>query len=232
MRRIVTTYAQEIVLKLNPASSMTYLQSYGTFLPFAGPDLAEHLRLFVRGEMGDGGVLPWTERLSVQQRHRLRRDLALLLAEPEVTGEPLDWREIEDVLREYAEVAGWAGPVADVPPAIEPDACYAVEVRSEEVRALERASPAVRQAARDLLFRFLPLHPTDGERLGRGRLKKMGNRGIWQIDLPDGYRLRYFVAEPERTVFVVYLGPHPDGEADGREQAVQAMIQRRRHGGG
>ena len=84
---------------------------------------------------------------------------------------------------------------------------------------------------RDLLCRFLPAHPTCAARLERGRLKKLANRDIWQIDLPDGYRLRFFVAEPERTVHVVYLGPHPDGPVDGREQAIRALVRRRRHGG-
>jgi mRNA-degrading endonuclease RelE of RelBE toxin-antitoxin system len=82
-----------------------------------------------------------------------------------------------------------------------------------------------------VLAHFLPHHPTSAARLSRGHLKKLGNRDIWQVDLPDGYRLRYFVAEPERTVYVVYLGPHPDGYADGREQAIIAGVQRRRHGG-
>lgn len=88
----------------------------------------------------------------------------------------------------------------------------------------------MQHAVSELLQRFLPYSPTDVERLERGRLKKLGNRAVWQIQLPDGYRLRYFIAEPERIVHVVYLGPHPDGDADGREQIVRAAVRRSRFG--
>jgi hypothetical protein len=87
----------------------------------------------------------------------------------------------------------------------------------------------VRQTAQELLDGFLRLHPTAHHRLPRGRLKKLSERGVWQVELPGGYRLRYHVAEPERTVYVVYLGPHPDGAADGREEDVRARVQRARH---
>ena len=53
---------------------------------------------------------------------------------------------------------------------------------------------------------------------------------VWQVDLPDGYRLRYFVEEERRTVHVVYLGPHPDGDQDGRERTARAGARRRQSG--
>jgi mRNA-degrading endonuclease RelE of RelBE toxin-antitoxin system len=107
---------------------------------------------------------------------------------------------------------------------------YEVSIRPRELRALERAAPGVQRAARDLLAGFLAQHPTDTLRLQRGRLKKMGDRGIWQIELPDGYRLRYFVEEERRTVHVVYLGQHPDGGEDGRERTARAGARRRQSG--
>jgi hypothetical protein len=192
--------------------------------------LTESLRAFARGQDGPSSLLPWADRLCDQASKRLRQDLAVVLSEPERTAEPLDWREIGHILREYAETVAWQGELIlprDAPP---DGAEYRVEVRAQDLRALERASAAVQQAAREVLARFLPVHPTAHDRLTRGSLKKLGNRFIWQIELPDGYRLRYYVAEPERTVYVVYLGPHPDGDMSGREEAVIAMVQRNRHG--
>jgi mRNA-degrading endonuclease RelE of RelBE toxin-antitoxin system len=177
-------------------------------------------------------ILPWAEQLSAQDRDRLRHELELLLAEPAASAEPLDWPEVLDVLTEYAAVTGSEGPAMLSPPPPPPPARFAVKVRAKDLRALERTAPAVQEAVRHLLECFLPLHPTDADRLERGALKKLSNRDIWQIRLPDGYRLRYFLAEPERTVHVVYLGRHPDGDADGREQSVRASVRRRRFGDG
>jgi len=195
------------------------------------PALVSILERFAREESGSAELLPWAARLCDSELRRLRNDLRLVLSEPAVTGEALDWREVQDILDEYSGAVDWDGellPVADTPP---PDAPYRVKLRSDDRDVLESASSAVRLAAQDALSRFLPFHPTSAARLERGRLKKLANRDVWQIDLPDGYRLRFFVAEPERTVHVVYLGPHPDGTADGREHAIRAGVQRRRHGG-
>jgi mRNA-degrading endonuclease RelE of RelBE toxin-antitoxin system len=178
---------------------------------------------------GEDPSLPWAGRLSPADRRRLRSELELLLGEPEVTGEPLDWPEVWDLLREYAGLAEWDGPLVDGAEEAE-QSLYEVAIRPRELRALERAAPGVQRAARDLLARFLAQHPTDTLRLQRGRLKKMGDRGIWQIELPDGYRLRYFVEEERRTVHVVYLGPHPDGGEDGRERTARAGARRRQSG--
>lgn len=194
-----------------------------------GPELAAQLATFA-GNTGDGaGVLPWAAWLSGQDGRRLRGELAVVLEEPALTGEPLDWREIRSILLDYAELAGWTGPlVAGAPP--DPPGPYRVDVRDRERRDLEHASPAVQRAARELLDEVLPRHPTDLRRLPSGRVKKIGNRGVWQVDLPDGYRLRYFVEEGARTVRVTYLGAHPDGQDVGREEAAAARAQRRRLG--
>lgn len=203
-------------------------------LPDLGPDprLVLPLQQFARGEMGSDDLIPWAAmNLPPREQSWLRGDLALVLAEPESTGEPLDWHEIGEILREYATLAGWEGPLLNPPPPDVEACAYRIALRSDDLRTLEDASAAVQQAVRELLSGFLPAHPTSAARLPRGHLKKLANRDIWQIDLPDGYRLRYLVAEPERTVHVVYLGPHPDGSRDGREQTVRAQVQRLRHGG-
>jgi hypothetical protein len=159
----------------------------------------------------------------VEDRARLRGDLALVLSEPESTGEPLDWQEIENILREWAETAGWEGALApaEVPA---PNGPFTIDLRPREAESLDEAPEAVRRAAHLLLQEFLPLHPTAGERLPRGELKKLKNREIWQIDLPDGYRLRYLVDKLGSMVHIVYLGPHPDGRPRGREQRVRARV--------
>lgn len=195
------------------------------------PALVSSLKRFARDEPAPPELLPWVARLSPDDLTRCRADLRLVLSEPEATGEDLDWREVRDILDEYAGATDWDGEPISVPASVDVDAPYAVELRSEDLRSLDGASAAVQSAARDALARFLPFHPTSAARLERGRLKKLTNRDVWQLQLPDGYRLRYLVAQPERTVYVVYLGPHPDGDADGREQAIRADVRRRRHGG-
>src|SRR5205809_2476787 len=168
------------------------------------PGLVQRLAAYCAGE---DGFLPWEGRLAPADRQRLRSELELVLGEPELTGEPLDWPEVWEILREYAGLAGWDGPLVETVDATD-ESPYHLAIRPRELRALERAAPGVQRAARDLLAGLLARHPTDTLRLERGRVKKMGNRGVRQIELPDGYRLRYFVEEERRTVHVVYLGPH------------------------
>jgi len=193
------------------------------------PSLVARLEDFVRTVDEPTGVLPWVERLSDQDHHRLRDDLGLVLSEPQRTGEPVDWREVHDILAEYAGLAGWDAAPAPTPVSAPGETPYRIDVRPQELRAVERASAAVQQVAGELLSGFLPHTPTAHEALGRGRLKKLANRDIWQIELPDGFRLRYLVDELERVVYVLYLGPHPDGAMEGRERAVRARVQRARH---
>src|SRR5690242_4734917 len=114
------------------------------------PGLPARLDAFAQGREADPPVLPWAVRLSPQDRDRLRSELALVLSEGELTGEPVDWREIEEILREWAEVAGWDGALIspDGPP---PDGPYSVELRSPDAEALAKASSAVQEAMYALL---------------------------------------------------------------------------------
>jgi len=133
------------------------------------------------------------------------------------------------ILQEYAELAGWTGPPW---PSSTPDPVsgpYAVVLRPQEVRTIERASAAVQEAAREVLAQFLPAHPTAFDGLARGRLKKLPEHQLWQLHLPDGYRLRYLVDGASRAVHVVSLAPHRDGDLRGREQESWASIRRVRH---
>lgn len=193
-------------------------------------DLLRLLETYATGE-GSASPLPWSGALPEAEEVRLRSDLAVVLAEPQTTGECLDWREVEEILADYAAVCGWTGPLVVTDAAPLASGVYAVDVRSQDLRALERASPAVQEVARAVLTRFLPHHPTAAERLERGQLKRLPDRDLWQIDLPDGYRLRFLVNEQAARVHVVYLGPHPDGESRGREQVLRAARNRTRYGG-
>jgi mRNA-degrading endonuclease RelE of RelBE toxin-antitoxin system len=44
-----------------------------------------------------------------------------------------------------------------------------------------------------------------------GKTKQLKGRlaGVFQYDLPSGYRLWYRVDQETRTVTVLYIGPHP-----------------------
>jgi hypothetical protein len=192
--------------------------------------LRDGLEAFAREDEAAGSLLPWSDRLDPEGRVQLRADLALVLSEPALTGEPLDWREIREILREWAEAAGWEGALVQCG-GLPPDGPYAIDLRPRDTDALAAASAAVQAAVNSLLAEFLPAHPTAIRLLPRGHLKKLKNRDIWQIELPDGYRLRYYVDKLERTVHVTYLGPHPDRDPRGREQSVRSRVQRERHEG-
>lgn len=191
----------------------------------AEADLFRLLEAYAAGA-GDESPLPWSEALPETEEVRLRSDLAVVLAEPAATGEGLDWDEVEEILAEYAALCDWNGPLVAAGTAPAGTGIYTVDVRSQDLRGLDRASSAVQEVARTVLTRFLPQHPTSAERLERGQLKRLPDRDLWQIDLPDGYRLRFLVDEPGARVHVVYLGPHPDGEVRGREQVLRAARNR------
>jgi hypothetical protein len=187
---------------------------------FAAPELERRLAAFARGRPAED-LLPWVARLSPEDLARLREDLAVVLSEPETFDEPLDWREIGEILRDWAQVAGWEEG-ALLGSALQEKGSYTVDVRPQDEEQLERAAPAVRTATRQCLTEFLPFYPTAGFLLPRGRLKRMKDRDLWQIQLPDGYRLRYLVDKNARLVRIVYFGPHPDHDSRGREQRVRA----------
>src|SRR5262249_26548253 len=96
------------------------------------PEFAAQLEAFARGP-GDAVILlPWAASLRGSDSLRLRDELAVVLEEPALTGEPLDWREIRSILAEYAEVAGWDGPLFPEGPAAPPGP-YFVNVRDQEL---------------------------------------------------------------------------------------------------
>jgi hypothetical protein len=196
---------------------------------FADPNLLQALEAFARHERDGQLLLPWVARLSTMDQDRLRSDLSVVLEEPALTGEPVDWREIGEILQEAAEAAGVDEPLVRAPSA-PPDGDYVVHLRGEHHQALAGASPAVRETTELLLREFLPHYPTAPHLLPRGRLKKLRERDTWQLQLPDGYRLRYLVERPLRAVHIVYLGPHPDRDTRGRERHVRVQVKRRRHG--
>jgi mRNA-degrading endonuclease RelE of RelBE toxin-antitoxin system len=193
-----------------------------------GTSFRNWLNRFLLDQQTEPVLFPWFQRLSPQERESLCCDLELILSEPEETNEPLDVREIGEILTEYAAYAGWSGPPLTQSLPAE-DAAYAVDIRPKELRALRSAAPGVRRAVEEILTQFLAVSPNNPARLRNYNIKKLADRAIRQIDLPDDYRLRYFVDELNRVVYVVYLGPHPQGPADGRERAVRALINRQRN---
>jgi hypothetical protein len=196
---------------------------------FASAEIAAQLEAFANGPDPGHELLPWVGRLGADERHRLRCDLAVVMAEPAATGEPLDWREIGEILQEAAELVGWDDLlVAAAAPSLH--GSYTIHFQPEDTEALAAASPAVRETTELLVSRFLIHHPTAWQFLPRGRLRKMAERDTWQLQLPDGYRLRYVVDKTEKAVHVVYLGPHPDRDTRGRERTVRARVNRRRQG--
>src|SRR5205823_1966099 len=105
------------------------------------PGLQASLKTFAHGREADAPALPWAGRLSPRDRERLRSELALVLSEPELTGEPVDWREIDDILREWAEVSGWDGALVSPGDPL-PAGPYSVELWTPDAEALAKASSA------------------------------------------------------------------------------------------
>jgi hypothetical protein len=162
------------------------------------------LQGFVQGNADGRGALPWTDRLLLQDRERLRSDLTLVLSEPEETGEPLDREEITEILREWADVADWDGPLVRAT-GLPREHRFSVDFGPRYHQALACAPPAVQRAMHVLLTEFLPEYPKDAERLPRGQLKKLNERDVGQIDLPDAYRLRYLIDKPARAVNIALV---------------------------
>ncbi len=171
-------------------------------------------------------AIPFVYLLDPEHLKRMRVDLLTVLMESDHAGEAVDVREIEDILREFTELAGWDGPIwvtdAEELPA------YRLDVQAKDIKALRNASPAVQRVVEQLFSGPLIENPFGLSAEVSQRVKKMPDRDLWQVYLPDGFRLRYYVDEPERTVHVVYLGPHSDSRNDGREAAVRQAVHRRR----
>jgi hypothetical protein len=96
---------------------------------------------------------------------------------------------------------------------------------AQDKERLTAAPSGVQRAVDPVLAQFLPNNPTCAGRLPRGQLKKLYNRDVWQIDLPEGYRLRYIVDKSDRAVYIVYFGPHPGRAVCGRERGIRAKVQ-------
>jgi mRNA-degrading endonuclease RelE of RelBE toxin-antitoxin system len=191
-------------------------------------EVVDALRRFAEG--GCPPSLEWTNTLPELDRQRLRSDLTVLLGEATEPGAPLDFKELDELLSEYAAQAGRPDATVHAAAQRATESTYTVDVRPQDLRRLKVASLAVQRSAHEVLTVFLPRFPTAPDQLPSGKVKKIAERSIWQVDLPDGFRLRYFVDEQERVVYVVYLGSHPDGAADGREVVVRSRVRRRIHG--
>src|SRR5688572_25676833 len=95
-----------------------------------------------------GGPIPFVDRLNPDDRQEFRADLLTVLMESDHSDEAVDAREVADVLREFAELAGWDGPlwVSEV----EAASAYRLEVPAKDVKALRTASPAVQRVVEEL----------------------------------------------------------------------------------
>lgn len=180
---------------------------------------------------------PWFRCAAAADRARFRSELNVLLGEAEFDGErpgfELDLIELRDLAAEYAGLCSQSSDMALVrpePPA--PTPRYSVHIRERDLDRVSRCESSLRALVDELLGTFLAQHPTAGGLLQRGSLKKMVNRGLWQIDLPHGFRLVYRVDEEDRSVHVTYLGPHPDSRAvDGRVDWIRRAVHARRYSG-
>jgi mRNA-degrading endonuclease RelE of RelBE toxin-antitoxin system len=61
------------------------------------------------------------------------------------------------------------------------------------------------------IWQILQTHPK-GTGATHWTIKKV-YRNIWQLDLPEGYRLEYTVVDTARVVFVLFIGNHDDAAA-------------------
>src|SRR5215217_5118410 len=106
---------------------------------FESPAVLARLEAFARDGGSGEEVLPWAARLTLQDQTRLRSDLAVVLNEPETTGEPVDWREIGEILQEWAELAGWDDVLVSGD-AASPAGDFAVQLSARDQEALSGAS--------------------------------------------------------------------------------------------
>jgi mRNA-degrading endonuclease RelE of RelBE toxin-antitoxin system len=85
---------------------------------------------------------------------------------------------------------------------------YQVKLHRDAEKALPILPQHIHDAARVCIEQILPHRPL--ERVpGKTKQLKGRLRGIMQYDLPSGYRLWYQVDQTSRTVYVIYIGPHP-----------------------
>jgi mRNA-degrading endonuclease RelE of RelBE toxin-antitoxin system len=85
---------------------------------------------------------------------------------------------------------------------------YYVILKRDAAKALLTIPSHIVQQAQGFIDTHLRHHPT--QRIP-SKLKQLKGAlaGIWQYDLPSGYRLWYRVDTDAQVVSVVYIGSHP-----------------------
>lgn len=85
---------------------------------------------------------------------------------------------------------------------------YHVTLHRDAARALPTMPAHIREAA--ITYIEEVLHHSPLTRIP-GKTKQLKGRlaGLFQYDLPSGYRLWYRVDQATRIVTVLYIGPHP-----------------------
>src|SRR5687767_10988512 len=132
---------------------------------------------------GSGAPIPFVDRLKPDDLQRFRADMLTVLMESDHSGDAIDAREVADVLREFAELVHWDGPlwVSEV----ETAAAYRLEVPARDLKALRTASQAVQRVVEELFSGPLIENPFGVGREVSQRVKKMPDRDLWQVYLPD-----------------------------------------------
>ena len=85
---------------------------------------------------------------------------------------------------------------------------YHVILKRDAAKALTTIPTHIAEQARGFIDTHLRHHPT--QRIP-AKLKQLKGAlsGVWQYDLPSGYRLWYRVDSEARLVSLIYIGPHP-----------------------
>ncbi|MCC6445501.1 MAG: hypothetical protein IT210_18850 [Armatimonadetes bacterium] len=161
------------------------------------------LKAFLSGEMRAANPFPWAGALCPGDRETFYREMDEAWGD----GSDPDWEEIEEIAAAWERDALEGGGPPDALPEETP--MYEVILGGRERAALEKAPPAVREAAQALITGFLACRPARMAGTAPGKLKKFPDLGmVFQYQLPCGYRLRYRVDETCQRVEIEYLGPH------------------------
>ena len=87
---------------------------------------------------------------------------------------------------------------------------YSVELNKRARKGLSDLVGNRRREAERLFAEFFAVTPTSRV---PGKVKKLSGvyakLGYLQYNLPDGYRIWYYVDDNRKRVFIVYVGPHP-----------------------
>ena len=87
---------------------------------------------------------------------------------------------------------------------------YTVKIGKKARRGLSALVGNRKSDAESFLNDVLPFTP---EARIPGKTKKLRGaflaKNVLQYDLPDGYRIQYWVMDNPPTVYVDYIGPHP-----------------------